>query len=103
MAVVAQQFSEIHRPSGFNISTLRTVGAILSIVAPTALWYAPLNFDTTAKHALAVSAFMILLWITEPIPHALTGLIGCYLFWVLKVVKFDVAFSGFADQTPWFL
>jgi sodium-dependent dicarboxylate transporter 2/3/5 len=103
MAVVAQPVSEIHRPSGFNISTHRTVGAILSIVAPTALWFAPLNFDTTAKHALAVSAFMILLWITEPIPHALTGLIGCYLFWVLKVVKFDVAFSGFADQTPWFL
>lgn len=35
-------------------------------------------------------------WIAEPIPHALTGLIGCYLFWVLKVVKFEVAFSGFA-------
>jgi solute carrier family 13 (sodium-dependent dicarboxylate transporter), member 2/3/5 len=103
MAAVAQPISEIHGPSGFNISARRTVGAILSIVAPTALWFAPLNFDITAKHALAVSAFMILLWITEPIPHALTGLIGCYLFWVLKVVKFDVAFSGFADQTPWFL
>jgi len=35
--------------------------------------------------------------------HALTGLIGCFLFWALRVVKFDVAFGGFADETPWFL
>ena len=35
--------------------------------------------------------------------HGLTGLIGCYLFWALGVVKFEVAFSGFADDTPWFL
>jgi solute carrier family 13 (sodium-dependent dicarboxylate transporter), member 2/3/5 len=35
--------------------------------------------------------------------HGLTGLIGCYLFWVLGVARFDLAFSGFADDTPWFL
>ncbi len=37
------------------------------------------------------------------LPHAVTGIIGCYLFWVLKVVGFESAFGGFADQTPWFL
>ena len=46
---------------------------------------------------------MIIAWITEVLPHALTGLAGCYLFWVLKIVNFETAFSGFADQTPWFL
>jgi di/tricarboxylate transporter len=35
--------------------------------------------------------------------HGFTGLIGCYLFWALGVAKFDVAFSGFADDTAWFL
>src|SRR5215471_2383713 len=59
--------------------------------------------EATSKHALAIASFMIITWITETLPHALTGLIGCYLFWVLKVVRFDVAFGGFADQTPWFL
>jgi anion transporter len=34
---------------------------------------------------------------------ALTGLIGCFLFWALGVVRFPVAFSGFANDTPWFL
>ena len=46
---------------------------------------------------------MILAWATEIMDHGVTGLIGCYLFWALGVVKFDVAFSGFADDTPWFL
>ena len=46
---------------------------------------------------------MILAWATEVMDHGLTGLVGCYLFWALGVVKFDVAFSGFADDTPWFL
>jgi di/tricarboxylate transporter len=72
-------------------------------VIPITLWFAPLNFDLTAKHALAISSFMIVAWITEAMPHTVTGLFGCYLFWVLKVVKFNVAFGGFADQTPWFL
>ena len=46
---------------------------------------------------------MIVAWITEAMDYALTGMIGCYLYWALKVVSFDVAFSGFANDTPWFL
>ena len=46
---------------------------------------------------------MVAYWIFEPIEHGVTGLIGCYLFWALGVAKFDTAFSGFADSTPWFL
>jgi solute carrier family 13 (sodium-dependent dicarboxylate transporter), member 2/3/5 len=79
------------------------VKGLLCIVIPSAVWLAPFQTDPTAKHALAVASFMIAAWITEVIPHAVTGIIGCYLFWVLKVVSFDSAFSGFADQTPWFL
>ena len=46
---------------------------------------------------------MILAWVTETLPYALSGLVGCYLFWALGVVPIGVAFGGFADQTPWFL
>jgi solute carrier family 13 (sodium-dependent dicarboxylate transporter), member 2/3/5 len=77
--------------------------AILAVVVPVAVWYAPLQLEARAHHALAIAAFMIVAWITEALDHALTGLIGCYLFWALGVVKFDLAFSGFADDTPWFL
>lgn len=78
-------------------------GRILCVVIPVALWFAPLNLEPTIKHALAIASFMIIAWITEALAHALTGLIGCFLFWALRVVKFDVAFGGFADETPWFL
>src|SRR5581483_6284405 len=73
------------------------------LAIPAMVWLAPLHIELTAKHALAVGSFMIVAWITEVLPHAVTGIIGCYLFWILKVVGFESAFSGFADQTPWFL
>jgi sodium-dependent dicarboxylate transporter 2/3/5 len=79
------------------------IGWILSIGIPVAIWFAPLPFYLIAKHTLAVTSFMIVAWITELSPHAVTGLIGCYLLWGLKVVNFEDAFSGFADETPWFL
>ena len=70
---------------------------------PVVLWFLPLHLEPKAQHAIAISLFMILAWATEVMDHGLTGLIGCYLFWALGVVKFEVAFSGFADDTPWFL
>ena len=103
MAQAVHATAQIGGAQEFTLSTRKVIGWIFTIAVPVVLWFAPLNFEPTSKHALAVAAFMIVAWIAEPIPHALTGLIGCYLFWVLKVVKFDVAFSGFADQTPWFL
>jgi sodium-dependent dicarboxylate transporter 2/3/5 len=80
--------------------------AALVVLVPVAFWFLPsplINLDPKAQRAIAVTLFMILGWATEILDHGLTGLIGCYLFWSLRIVKFDVAFSGFADDTPWFL
>jgi anion transporter len=90
-------------PAEASLSARKLIGAVLAVGLPTALWFAPLGMDLTEKHALAIASFMIIAWITEVLPHAATGIIGCYLFWVLNVVGFEAAFSGFADQTPWFL
>jgi anion transporter len=46
---------------------------------------------------------MVVAWITQAMEFALAGLIGCFLFWALRIVKFDEAFSGFADSTARFL
>ncbi len=78
-------------------------GWLLMIVLPAAIWFAPLPIGGAAKHAIAISLFMILSWAFEALPPGFTGLIGCYLYWALGVVNVDVAFSGFADDTPWFL
>ena len=94
----------IARPAPLAVHASRKmIGGVLTIAVPVALWFSPLPLATNSKHALAVASFMIIAWITEVLPHALTGMAGCYLFWVLKVVNFETAFSGFADETPWFL
>jgi anion transporter len=78
-------------------------GRALSVAFPLLLWFAPLGLDPRAQHGLAIASFMILAWITEITDYAVSGLIGCYLFWALGVVPFGVAFRGFATDTSWFL
>ena len=46
---------------------------------------------------------MIVFWATEAMDHALAGFIGVFLFWALGVAEFDHAFSGFSNETTWFL
>ena len=75
----------------------------VTVLVPAALWFAPLGLAVPAQHGLAITAFMVLGWITEVMDYAITGLVGCFLFWALGVVRIDVAFSGFADQTAWFI
>ena len=89
------------RPAPFGRS--RHIGRAACVVVPLALWFAPLPLEPTTQHALAIASFMVLAWITEAMDHAVTGLIGCFLFWALDVVRFNVAFGGFATATPWFL
>ncbi|HXP86494.1 MAG TPA: SLC13 family permease [Bryobacteraceae bacterium] len=107
---------ELARPAPPRVPNRDREGAALSslydpniwkvvpvLAIPVALWFLPLHLESQAQHAIAIALFMILAWATEVMDHGLTGLIGCYLFWALGVVKFEVAFSGFADDTPWFL
>lgn len=79
------------------------IARVLVVLVPALLWFAPLSLETRAQHAIAVGAFMILAWITQVLDHAITGLIGCFLFWSLGVTDFGTAFHGFANTTPWFL
>ena len=91
------------RDRSSDVSLRVNIGRVLCVVIPIILWFAPLNITTPAKHALAITSFMIIAWVTEAIEFAVAGLIGCYLYWALGVVPFDVAFRGFATDTPWFL
>lgn len=84
-------------------STRALVGAALGPLLALVIWFAPLSLEPPAQHSLAVVAFMIVYWIAEPIDHGLTAITGCFLFWALNIAQFGVAFSGFADSTPWFL
>jgi sodium-dependent dicarboxylate transporter 2/3/5 len=75
----------------------------LVVLVPLLVWFAPWPLEDRAQHALAIGSFMILAWMTQVLDHAITGLIGCFLFWALRVADFGTAFHGFANSTPWFL
>src|SRR5207247_4692806 len=71
--------------------------------ACTAFRFLPLGIDPRAHSALAVGLFMIAAWMTQVLDHGVTGILGCFLFWMLGIAKFETAFSGFADTSAWFL
>jgi sodium-dependent dicarboxylate transporter 2/3/5 len=79
------------------------IGLALGPLLALLLWFLPLSPNPLVDHALAITAFMVVYWIFEPIDHGITALIGCYLFWALGVAEFETAFAGFANSTPWFL
>jgi solute carrier family 13 (sodium-dependent dicarboxylate transporter), member 2/3/5 len=78
-------------------------GQVLCLLVPLAVWFAPLPLEPNTKHGFAIIGFMVVAWITRAMDYALAGLVGCFLFWALGIVKFPVAFSGFANDTAWFL
>src|SRR3990170_3820840 len=89
--------------SAFSGSKIPSVGGIAAVVIPAILWFAPLGLEPKIQHALAITVFMIICWISEALDASLTGVIGCYLFWALEVVPFNVAFGGFPPNPPCFL
>jgi solute carrier family 13 (sodium-dependent dicarboxylate transporter), member 2/3/5 len=84
-------------------SRLVIVGQILCVLVPLVIWFAPLSLESKTQHCFAIVGFMVVAWMTRAMEYALTGLIGCFLFWALGVVRFPVAFSGFANETAWFV
>ena len=96
-------------PAGVTVrepasTDLRSAGLLLLIGGGSVgLWFLPLGIDSRAQHALAVGLFMIVAWMIQALDHGITGILGCFLFWMLGLVPFETAFSGFADTTAWFL
>jgi sodium-dependent dicarboxylate transporter 2/3/5 len=82
---------------------VRFFGALLGVIAAIALWYVHLPLEPKAQQSVAIATLLITFWITEILPHAITGLLGCWLFWTLGVVSPRVALGGFSSDAPWFL
>jgi len=86
-----------------QLSIKQRSGLIAGPLILAALWFAPTHDVAAARHAIAIAALMIVLWATEAVDHALAGIIGIFLFWSLGVAEFERAFSGFSNETSWFL
>jgi len=85
-------------------SGLHTAAMLAALAAVSILfWFLPLGIAPEAHKALAVGLFMIAAWMTQVLDHGVAGILGCFLFWMLGIARFETAFSGFADTSAWFL
>jgi sodium-dependent dicarboxylate transporter 2/3/5 len=75
----------------------RTAGLFLGPLLLIALLAAPLPLPAPAHRLAAILAMMVVLWISEALPLAVTALIGPVLAVVLRVVPARAAFAPFAD------
>src|SRR6266446_5196373 len=83
-------------------ASLRLAQTILVLGVGAAIWLAPLSVPANTKAALAISAMLILAWMTEVMEYASAGLVGLFLFWVFGIAKPEVIFSGFVNDASWF-
>ena len=79
------------------------IGQILCVVVPLAIWFSPLDIEPQTKHGLAISPS----WWWRGSPRRWTshspGSSAASCSGRCGVVRIRVAFSGFANDTAWFL
>lgn len=88
-----------HAPPEAEIEwhTRARVGVWLGPLAFAALLIAPLPLSRPAHHLAAVTAFVVVYWITEPVPLPVTALVGPALAVVLGVAPARRALEPFGD------
>jgi solute carrier family 13 (sodium-dependent dicarboxylate transporter), member 2/3/5 len=80
----------------FN-SRRKTVGLFLGPLVFVALLLAPLPVPAPAHRLAAILAMMVVFWVTEALPLAVTAMLGPVLAVILRVAPVRAAFASFAD------
>src|SRR5215510_4757454 len=75
----------------------RTVGLFLGPLLLVALIAAPLPIPAPAHKLAGILAMMVVFWVTEALPLAVTAMLGPVLAVVLRVAPVRPAFASFAD------
>ena len=75
----------------------RTVGLFLGPLLLVALIALPLPVPLAAHKLAGVLAMMVVFWVTEALPLAVTAMLGPVLAVILRIVPVRAAFASFAD------
>ncbi|MGH9309880.1 MAG: SLC13 family permease, partial [Vicinamibacterales bacterium] len=94
----ATSAAEVYSPAEelFN-RRRRTAGLIAAPIALLALLLLPLPLAPAAHKLAAVMSMMVILWVTEALPLAVTALVGPVLAIILGVAPARTIFAPFAD------
>jgi len=75
----------------------RTAGLFLAPAVMALLWAAPLPLPGPAHRMAAILGLVVVLWVSEALPMAVTAILGPVLAVVLRVADARVALAPFAD------
>src|SRR5688572_18470672 len=75
----------------------RTIGLFAGPVVFAALLLAPLPLETPAHRVTAILGMMVVFWVTEALPLAVTAILGPVLAVLLRVAPARAVFAPFAD------
>lgn len=75
----------------------RTWGLALAPLLFVIVWLLPLQVEPPAQRMAAILAMVVVLWVSEALPMAVTALLGPMLAVILQVAPVRVAFASFAD------
>jgi sodium-dependent dicarboxylate transporter 2/3/5 len=75
----------------------RTWGLLLGPVVFVLLWVAPLSLPAPAHRMAAILALVVVLWISEALPMAITAMLGPILAVMCQVAPARTALAPFAD------
>jgi anion transporter len=76
-------------------------GILLAVILPLTIMFYPADVGTTARLALALSLFTVVLWTFEPVPIEYSSLLLLLLFPLLGVLPFETAFAAFSGKALW--
>src|SRR5262245_37703520 len=102
MTTAEAKIADVPKTGARSFDHWRVVKVAAAAAIPLAIWLAPFPIDSTMHAAIAISAFLIIAWMTELMDYAATGLFGLMLFWFFEVADASVIFSGFVNDTSWF-
>ena len=97
------QATVVSKRSGITEERKAFFYLLISIAAAAATYLLPVAMTENGRRTLSVTIFMIAMFITEPVPFAVTGLLGCSGYWAWAHIPADKAFSGFHNDTAWFI
>ncbi len=76
---------------------------LLAVAMGAAAYCLPISTSEVGRKVFAITILMLVMFITETVPLAVTALIGCLLFWVWARLPLSKSFSGFTNSTPWYV
>ena len=94
----AIEAAEVYSPAEEQFNRRRrTVGLFLAPAVMAAIWLSPLPLDSTAQRMAAIMGLVIVLWVSEALPMAVTAVLGPVLAVVLRVADARTALAPFVD------